>query len=82
MKKYIVEAAEGKKAVLLPRNDESERVIVPADQLPVEIKDGDIIEAEISDEGEVMEYNLLTGETKEAFERNQALLDRIRKKQK
>jgi hypothetical protein len=82
MKKYIVEAVEGKLAVLLPRNDESERVVVRADRLPAEIKDGDIIEAEVSNEGEVTEYNLLTGETKEAFDRNQAMLDRIRKKQK
>ncbi|MCA1040944.1 DUF3006 domain-containing protein [Bacillus infantis] len=77
MKAYIVEAIEGEITILLPRNDENERVIVQAGQLPAGIKDGDIIEAEISDESRVVEYKLLTEETKEVVERNQGLLDKI-----
>jgi hypothetical protein len=80
MIKYTVEAIEGTIAVLLPRDNENDKVVVPSDQLPPGIKDGDIIEAAISAEGIVTEYKPLTMESKEAINRNQALLDRLRNK--
>lgn len=82
LEKYTVDAIEGENVILLPSKNECDRVVVSIKQFSLYLSDGDMIEANINNEGKVIEYKLLTDETKDACEKNQALLNKILNKRK
>ncbi len=71
MFKVTLDRIEGKNAVLLVREEESEKLIVPLSLLPSGIGEGDIVEIEIRQD--------VLG-TEQARERVVSLLDRLKKK--
>ncbi|MFC0469985.1 DUF3006 family protein [Halalkalibacter kiskunsagensis] len=78
---YTVDGVEDGIARLLLREDESIIKHVQSKQLP-RVNEGDIIEAVISDEGEVARFTKLEEQTKNAKAQAKELLEKIRKKNK
>jgi hypothetical protein len=82
MKLYTVDVITECLAKLLLREDEAVHVVVSVDQLPVGVQEGDIISAEISNNGHVIQAVIETKETAVQKEKVQKLLDKLKKKSK
>jgi hypothetical protein len=75
--KYTVDRFEGKLAILLLRGDESIEINVNRNNLPVEVKEGDILELAVLEDGSVSNPKILAEETKDARKKAENLLKRI-----
>ncbi|MGX2959505.1 DUF3006 domain-containing protein [Peribacillus sp. JNUCC 23] len=75
--KYAIDRFEGDFAVLLLKEDESIQIDVSKDQLPATIKEGDILELQLSVENEIINVRLLKEETNSAKKRAEDLLQKI-----
>lgn len=75
--KYVIDRFEGDFAVLLLKEDESIQIDVSKDQLPETIKEGDILELQLSAENEIINVRLLEEETNSAKKRAEDLLQKI-----
>lgn len=82
MKKYTVDRFEGEFAVLLLSSDESVQKDVPKDQLPNDVKEGDIIEVSFNVDGTVKEAMIKREETISRKEKAQSLLEKLKSKNK
>ncbi|WP_409251795.1 DUF3006 domain-containing protein [Bacillus sp. SCS-153A] len=80
--KYTVDRFEGPLAVLLLRNDESVQIDVEKDKLPKELKEGDIIELELADDGSIDKVIILKAETDLARNKAEDLLQKLLNKNK
>jgi len=82
LKKYTVDRFEGEFAVLLLSSDESVQKDVPKDQLPNDVKEGDIIEVSFNVDGTVKEAMIKREETISRKEKAQSLLEKLKSKNK
>lgn len=82
MKKYTVDRFEGDKAVLLLRADESIHIDVERNQLPANLKAGDIVEVDFDSDNNVVDAKVLKEETEAARKKASELLQKILDKNK
>ena len=79
-KKYTVdEIIDGKFAVLLDREDESIKIDIPLKDMPVKVKEGDIVNIELKD-NKIIFAEVDIEATKKAKEEVQAILDDLKSK--
>ncbi|MGE8081452.1 DUF3006 domain-containing protein [Peribacillus loiseleuriae] len=75
--KYVIDRFEDDFAILLLKENESIQIDVSKDQLPETIKEGDILELQLSAENEIINVRLLKEETNSAKKRAEDLLQKI-----
>ncbi|MGE8080439.1 DUF3006 domain-containing protein [Peribacillus loiseleuriae] len=75
--KYVIDRIEGDFAVLLLKEDESIQIDVSKDQLPTTIKEGDILDLQLSAGNEIINVRLRKEETNAAQKRAEDLLQKI-----
>ena len=81
-KKYTVdEIIDRKYAVLLDREDESKKLDVLLSDIPIEVKEGDIVEVEFKDD-RVMFAKVDSEETKIEREKVRKLIEKLKTKSK
>ena len=79
-KQYTIDAIVDKKtAVLLDRKDESKKLSIPLKDIPVKVKEGDIVNLEFKDD-KIIFAEVDIEATKKAREEVDKLLDDLKKK--
>ncbi len=82
MTRYTIDRFEGDVAVLLVREDESQQIDLPREQLPKGAKEGDILEVELSADNKVVNAKVLNKETNTARKKAENLLQKLLDKNK
>lgn len=83
MSKYTIDRFEGDFAVLLDRDNEEKQTLVLKEQLPLNIREGDILNVLWQDNTEKIEkVTVLQEETKSAKEKAEELLQKLLDKNK
>jgi hypothetical protein len=78
-KKYTVdEIIDNKYAVLFQRDDETKKLDIPLTEIPIEVKEGDIIELEFDDDGKVVFAKVDTIETEKERENVGKLIKKLK----
>ena len=80
MAKYTLDRFEKDKAVLLQKGNETLEKILNRVQLPENIKEGDIVEVFLHDDGTLKEVVILQQETETARKQAQSLLEKLKNK--
>lgn len=79
-KQYTVDEINDKKfAVLLDREDESNKLDIPLKDMPIKVKEGDIVNIELKD-NKIIFAEVDIEATKKAKEEVQAILDDLKSK--
>jgi hypothetical protein len=76
---YTLDRFEGGKAVFLLRSDEKKELVVDKEKITPS-NEGDIIEITFNEEGEIRSSKVLEKETKEAKNKANELLNKLRNK--
>ncbi|ERN54334.1 DUF3006 domain-containing protein [Alkalihalophilus marmarensis] len=83
MAKYIVDRiVDGQIAVLLLKDNEAVQRDINVTELPSHISEGDMLEVSFSEEGKIIEANLLKAETEDALNKAKSLLEKLKNKNK
>ncbi|WP_017728784.1 DUF3006 domain-containing protein [Halalkalibacterium ligniniphilum] len=81
MAKYTLDRiVDGQVAVFLLRDDESIQKDIPIEQLPSNVKEGDILEIQFNVDGSIKKANVLKKETDAAIDKANSLLEKLKKK--
>ena len=80
MAKYTLDRFEKDKAVLLQKGNETLEKILNRVQLPENIKEGDIVEVFLHDDGTLKEVVILQQETETAWKQARNLLEKLKNK--
>ena len=80
MTKYTLDRFEKDKAVLLQKGNETLEKILNRVQLPENIKEGDIVEVFLHDDGTLKEVVILQQETETAWKQARNLLEKLKNK--
>lgn len=78
--KYTVDRFEGDLVVLLLKSDESQQKLIRKSQLNEEVNKGDIVEIEFDESGTLLDFKILTEETKDMKSRVESLLTKLKNK--
>nr|WP_035425975.1 DUF3006 domain-containing protein [Halalkalibacterium ligniniphilum] len=79
--KYTLDRiVDGQVAVFLLRDDESIQKDIPIEQLPSNVKEGDILEIQFNVDGSIKKANVLKKETDAAIDKANSLLEKLKKK--
>lgn len=82
MMKYTVDRFEGDFAVLLLRENEEKQFDVKKENLPSEVKEGDILDIEYNSDGSIKNVQILKQETNQAKKRAEDLIQKLVNKNK
>lgn len=77
MEKYTLDRFEGNQAVILLRRDESIQSDIPRDELPIEAKEGDILNIEFDSNENIVSVKILIDDTDIARQKAEDLLKKI-----
>lgn len=79
-KKYTVdEIIDNKYAVLLNREEETKKLDISLSDLPIKVREGDIIKLEFKD-NKIISAEVDTKETEEEREKTKKLIDKLKKR--
>lgn len=76
--KYTLERIDDGFYVFLKRDDESEQLIIPLEEVEVKLNEGDIVEIETNESG--YQFNILIEETADMKEKVSSLLQKLKNK--
>lgn len=76
--KYTLDRIDDGFYVFLKREDESEQLLVPLEEVEVKLNEGDIVEIETNESG--YQFNVLIEETADMKEKVSSLLEKLKNK--
>lgn len=76
--KYTLDRIDDGFYVFLKRDDESEQLIIPLEEVEINLSEGDIVEIEMNESG--YQFNVLIEETEITRDKVSSLLDKLKNK--